>query len=104
MKLGTLEHFVLFCDALTPVRASILNYREFYSSKDDQLRNLFLKKLRASTQTLMQFLIELAFDNDVIQGVQNNLIKLEVVYRLTRTWCYAVHRKKLQLTGRFRKF
>ena len=99
----TLDHFVLFCEALTPARTNVLNHWQLYSCKDDQLRNLLLNKLHSSTKTLMQFLIDPSVDSDVIRGVQNNLIKLEEVYRLTRTWCYAVHRKKLQMTGRFRK-
>ena len=104
MKVDSLDHFVLFCEALTPARTNILKYWQLYSSKDDKLRNLLVNKLSASTKTLMQFLIDPSVDSDVIRGVQNSLIKIEEVYRLTRTWCYAVHRKKLQLTGRFRKF
>ena len=104
MKLDTLDHFVLHCEALTAARANVLNYWQYFSSKDDQLRNLLLIKLRATTEILMQFIIDPSVDCDVIQGVQKNLIKLEDVYCLTRTWCYAVHRKKLQMTGRFRKF
>ena len=104
MKIDTLDHFVLYCDALTQARTNVLKYWELYSCKDDKLRNLLVNKLRASNLTLMQFLIDPSVDSDVIRGVQNSQIKIEEVYRLTRTWCYAVHRKKLQLTGRFRKF
>ena len=104
MKLDTLDHFVLHCEALTAARTNVLNYWQYYSSKDDQLRNLLIIKLRSTTETFMQFIIDPSVDSEVIRGVQNNLIKLEDVYCLTRTWCYAVHRMKLQLTGRFRKF
>ena len=51
----------------------------------------------------MQFIIDPSADADVIQGVQRKVIKIEEIYKLTRTWCYALNRKKLQLTGRFRK-
>ena len=51
----------------------------------------------------MQFLIDPSADADVIQGVQRRMIRIEDIYKLTRTWCYALKRKKLQLTGRFRK-
>ena len=104
MNLDTLDHFVLHCDALTAARTNVFNYWQYYSSKDDQLRNLLIMKLRSTTETFMQFIIDPSVDSEVIRGVQNNLIKLEDVYCLTRTWCYAVHRMKLQLTGRFRKF
>ena len=51
----------------------------------------------------MQFLIDPSADSDVIKGVQRKVINIAEVYKLTRTWCYALQRKKLQLTGRFRK-
>ena len=40
MKPDTLDHFVLFCDALTPARTNVLNFWQFYSCKDDHLYNL----------------------------------------------------------------
>ena len=51
----------------------------------------------------MQFFIDPSTDPDIIQGIQRKVIKIDQVFRLTRTWCYALQRKKLQLTGRFRK-
>ena len=99
----TLEHFLILCNHLSPTRLNILKYWQNYTDKDDILRNLILVKLRSSIQTLMQFLIDPSADADVIQGVQRRMIRIEDIYKLTRTWCYALKRKKLQLTGRFRK-
>ena len=99
----TLEHFLILCNHLSLTRLNILQYWQNYTSEDDILHNLISVKLRSPIQTLMQFLIDPSADPDVIQGVQRKVIKLEDVYKLTRTWCYALHRKKLQLSGRFRK-
>ena len=99
----TFEHFLIFCNHLAPTRQNVVNYWQNYSDKDDLLRNFLSAKLRSSIQTLMQFLIDPSVDNEVIQGVQSKVIKIEEIYKLTRTWCYALNRKKLQLTGRFRK-
>ena len=99
----TLEHFLIFCNHLSPTRLKILEYWQTYSDKDDILRSLLSVKLQSSIQTLMQFIIDPSADADVIQGVQRKVIKIEEIYKLTRTWCYALNRKKLQLTGRFRK-
>ena len=95
---------LLTCESLMPARLQVLNYWDSFSSEDDQLRTLLISKLRSPIAILMQFLIDPSTDHHVIQGVQQKLLKIDEVYRLTRTWCYAVHRKKLQLTGRFRKF
>ena len=99
----TLEHFLILCNHLSPTRLNILKYWQNYTDKDDILRNLIQVKLRSSIQTPMQFLIDPSADADVIQGVQRRMIRIEDIYKLTRTWCYALKRKKLQLTGRFRK-
>ena len=99
----TLEHFLILCDNLTQTRLTILQYWDKFSSEDDIIRNLLLVKLRSPIQTLMQFLIDPSTDPDIIQGVQRKVIKIDQIFKLTRTWCYALQRKKLQLTGRFRK-
>ena len=99
----TLEHFLILCNHLSLTRLNILQYWQNYTSEDDILRNLISVKLCSPIQTLMQFLIDPSVDPDVIHGVQRKVIKLEDVYKLTRMWCYALHRKKLQLSGRFRK-
>ena len=99
----TLEHFLIICNHLSSTRLNILKYWQSYTDKDDILKNLLSVKLRSSIQTLMQFLIDPSADPDVIQGVQRKVLKIDQIYKLTRTWCYALNRKKLQLTGRFRK-
>ena len=100
---GSLEHFMVTCSTLMPVRITILNYWYSYSEEDDILRKLLITKLRSPMQTLLQFLIDPSVDSDVIWGVQKKLINLEEIFKLTRSWCYSLNRKKLQITGKFRK-
>ena len=66
IKLDTLDQFILHCDALTAARTNVINYWQHYSSKDDQFQNLLLTKLRATTETLMQFIIDPSVDCDVL--------------------------------------
>ena len=98
----TLEHFLLVCNSLLPTRQKILEFWSDYSCKDDHLRNLLVFKLSSEHNILVQFLIDPSTDSDVIQGVQQKVINLHDVFKLTRCWCYAVHRKKLQISGKFR--
>ena len=100
---GSLDHFMISCSTLMPVRITILNYWYSYSEEDDNLRKLLIIKLRSPMQTLLQFLIDPSVDSDVIWGVQKNLVNLEEIFKLTRSWCYSLNRKKLQITGKFRK-
>lgn len=99
---GTLDHFLLSCSTLIPTRVNILNYWNKFSSEDDKLRNLLVMKLRSPIQIFLQFLIDPSADPHVIRGVQCEALKIDEIFRLTRSWCYALHRKKLQMTGKFR--
>ena len=95
----TLEHFLVLCSSLMSTRVTILNFWHSFSIEDDQLCEILGSKLRSPTHTLLQFLIDPSTDSDIIRGVQQKTIKIEEIYKLTRSWCYAIHRKKLQLTG-----
>ena len=97
----TLEHFLLTCNTLMPIRNTILNYRYSFTSEDDVLRQLLMAKLSSTLQNLLQFLIDPSTDSEVIWGVQRKSIKITEVFKLT--WCYALNRKKIQITGKFRK-
>ena len=99
----TVEHFLVFCCSLAQARENVMKYWQSFSSEDDILRNLLAVKLGSPTQTLVQFLIDPSADSDFIQGVQQKVIQSDDVFKLTRTWCYALQRLKLQLTGKFRK-
>ena len=99
----TVEHFLVSCSSLSQTREKVITYWKSYSSKDDILRNLLAMKLSSHIPTLVQFLIDPSADSDCIKGVQQQVIKTHDLYRLTRTWCYALQRMKQQLTGKFRK-
>ena len=99
----TLEHFLITCNTLMPTRVTILNYWCSYTEEDDVLRQLVVAKLRSPLQTLLHFIIDPSTDSDVIWGVQRKSIDLAEVFKLTRSWCYALKRKKLQITGKFRQ-
>ena len=98
----TLDHFLLSCSTLIPTRLNILNLWDTFSSEDEELRKLLLIKLRSPICSFLQFLIDPSVDPHVIRGVQLETIKIDEVFRLTRSWCYALHRKKQQITGKFR--
>ena len=102
--LGTIEHLLVSCDTLSSTRQNIIEYWHKYSSEDDALRKLLCTKLSANTAELVQFLLDPSVVPDVIFGCQRQLYNLDELYKLTRCWCYAVHRKRLQITGKLHKF
>ena len=102
--LGTIEHLLVSCDTLFSTRQNITQYWFRFSSEDDALRKLLTAKLAANTTELVQFLLDPSVVPEVISGCQRQLYNLDELYKLTRCWCYAVHRKRLQITGKLHKF
>ena len=102
--LGTIEHLLVSCDTLFSTRQNITQYWFRFSSEDDALRKLLTAKLAANTAELVQFLLNPSAVPEVISGCQRQLYNLDELYKLTRCWCYAVHRKRLQITGKLHKF
>ena len=80
---------------LVQARENVIKYWQSFSSKDDRLRNLLAVKLRSPIQTLVQFLIDPSTDSYAVQGVHQKVLQTDDVFKLTRTWCYALQRMKL---------
>ena len=53
-------------------------------------------------KNIVQFLLDPSVVATVISAVQLDLFTLDDIFSVTRTYCYAIHRRRLQLTGRFK--
>ena len=49
-----------------------------------------------------QFVLDPSVAPEVVIGVQGGHFKLSEIFRLTRTYCYAMHRSRMQLLGKFK--
>ena len=95
----TIEHFLLICDSLHTKRSEVTKHWLSYSMENNDLNELLVKKLNGSQDIFIQFVIDPSSDSDVISGCQLNLFDINTIFKLTRTWCYSLHRKKQQLLG-----
>ena len=71
---------------------------KFQSVKNEELRKLALSALHQSSTFLMQFLL----DATVLPAARTLISKMgeEILFplfNLTRTWCYAIHRERLDI-------
>ena len=55
----------------------------------------------ASISNTVQFLLDPSVVLSVQDSVHKNKFTLQEVFAITRTYCYAIHRRRLQLIGRF---
>ena len=98
---GTLEHMLVACPALDEKRMLIFNFWSQQSQYNHHLQNLLQDMLSANMNVLVQFLLDPSVEAKVISGCQQKHFTLEEVFTLTRTYCYGLHRRRLQLIGRF---
>lgn len=99
---GTLEHLLISCPALESKRSDLFHYWDQETCA--ATRNLLIAKTTSSETEFVQFLIDPSADPDVILSVQRKTIDPDKIFKLTRTFVYSLHRRKLKLTGKFNKW
>ena len=79
----------------------IYKFWENKTSNSPPLTKLFADKTSSNIVEFVQFLLDPSVVPEVILGCQEDKFKLSDIFELTRTFCYAIHRRRLQLIGRF---
>ena len=99
---GTIQHLLLYCEALQDKRELIISHLRAQSQENDQLQLLLSNIFSSSPEDQVQFLLDPSVTPVVISGCQMNLFCLDDIFNLTRTFCYALHRRRMQMLGRFK--
>ena len=99
-----LEHILVpRCSALKDKRALLIEYAATIL-KDSQLANrIFNQILLSEEETLVQFILDCSVLPPVIAAAQQDKTILELFFKVTRTWCYTMHRARLKLLNRWVK-
>ena len=98
---GTIEHLLVTCEALDSKRITLFDFWKQQSAESPHLQSLISTVLDYNITEYVQFLLDPSVVPVVISGCQKKLFNLDDVFHLTRTFCYAIHRRRLQLLGRF---
>ena len=83
-------------------REDLIHYWNQQTEDNPHLQQLTSTMLSSKQDILLQFLLDPSVVPSVILGCQQKLYSLSDVFRLTRTFCYGIHRRRLQLIGRFK--
>ena len=96
----TIEHIIIDCTAYTEIRQKLLSM--WLSTQFHEVYKLVLHALTSSKNYLLQFILDCSSLPKVIAAnqVHGDVIYNEV-FRLTRTWCFAIHRERLRIHGRW---
>ena len=99
--LGSLEHILLQCPALSSTRQKLVSLCLNTVDKCPPVATLINTVLNSSDETLkMQFLLDCFALPAVVTLVQS--FGQDILYHLfyvSRNWCYSVHRKRMDLLG-----
>ena len=95
---GTVQHFLVHCEALSETRSRIIDLWSASAEDNVNIHHLLMQLLKSPSELLCQFLLE-----QVVILVQHGLVHLDTLFYLTRTWCYGLHRRRLQLLGLFNR-
>ena len=98
---GTDQHFLLHCEALALQRSKVIDLWSRHAEDDEHLHKLLKDILKSPPALLAQFLLDPSVVPEAVALGQKKLINTNSLFYLTRTWCYSLHRKRLQLLGKF---
>ena len=99
---GTVEHMLVSCPGLNDKRDDLILYWNQRTEDNPHLHHLTSSMLSSEEDTLIQFLLYPSAVPSFSNRSQQKLYSLSDVFKLTRTFCYGIHRRRLQLIGRFK--
>ena len=100
-----LRHILAFCPSLAPTRRKLMEFTFKYSASlhIQEVRNIILKFCSPIHPEFCQFLVDCSTIPDVIATAQRyGPVVHEALFRITRTWCYSLHRDRMKILGRWR--
>ena len=98
---GTLEHLLLFCPSLTHTRQRLLNLATRVSSEHPAIALLLHSAINNQEPSfLIQLLLDCTTMPSVIRATQDHgIVVQDRLLFLGRTWCYSVHRERMNQLG-----
>ena len=101
-----IEHILVRCLSLDKTRVNLMRFTSQYASSQPlHIRYLVHQCCAPSNYLFIQFLLDCSVIPDVISAKQNYGPEvLNPIFYITRTWCYALHRERLKILGRWKNF
>ena len=97
-----LEHILLYCASLSPTRQRLYSFTSNYARSVPAISKTILDLTKPTQPLFFQFLLDCSVIPHVISLVQE--LGEDVLYhmfKISRTWCYSLHRDRLRILGRW---
>ena len=97
-----LEHILLKCGSLAGTRERLCSFTSKHAMSLPHLCSTLLTLTRPDHPMFCQFLLDCSVIPDVISLVQAlGEDVLHHLFKVSRTWCYSLHRDRLKMLGRW---
>ena len=97
-----IEHILLHCVSLAPTRLRLSNFTMKYVKTVPHLCSSILELTKPSNPLFFQFLLDCSVIPLVISlKNEHGAEVLHHMFKVSRTWCYSLHRERLKLLGRW---
>ena len=102
-KSEDIEHILVHCGSLSTTRTGLILFTEKYGSDlPAVVKEILSTFCNLSHPNFVQFLLDCTVLPKVISAVQlHGECILNPLLRVTRSWCYSLHRERLKLLGRW---
>ena len=102
-EIGSLEHYLLTCPALSVARSHARFLTKKVSMEHEKLTNILQSSFTNQTpETMVQFLLDCSSLPDVVLlGQSPHSFLVDRVFYICRSWCYTIHRARVNKLGLF---
>ena len=96
---GSLEHMLIFCQALQPIRIKMMKLAYEVSEENEYLQNIIHWVMSHPNRSiLVQFLLDCSCLPIVIESCQKwGPEIMERLFYISRNWCYSIHRTRMDM-------
>ena len=96
------EHILLSCGSLSSTRQTLTKFTLNQAQSFPHLSDILLKFTSPDHPEFFQFLLDCSALPEVISFAQlHGKESIYNLFKVTRTWCYPLHRDRLKLLGRW---
>ena len=99
---GDLQHFLVQCSSLAYRRSVLFDYWGNITLAHPVCHNIVESMKISSQEKFTQFLLDCSVIPEVIElSDRHGKYILDVLFKMTRTYCYSLHRERLKLLNRW---
>ena len=103
--LEDLHHILAVCGSLEPTRKRLADFTDKYCQNYPELQLITQEFCNPTHPDFCQFLVDCSALPKIILAQQHIMPSMRHhLFRITRTWCYCLHKTRLQTLGRWVKF